>query len=67
MPEAWDVKFSISAMSSNNCDHGYNFVLEKVVMKSMSRSQALQIVLERPVCWVSVLLHGRNPWMGYLP
>ena len=67
MPEAWDVKFSISAMSSNSCDCGYNCVLEKVAMKSMSGSQALQIVLERPFCWVSVLLHGPNPWMGYLP
>ena len=67
MPESWDVKFSISDMSSNNCDCGYNCMLEKVAMKSMSRSYALQIVLERPVCWVSVLLHVRNPWMGYLP
>ena len=63
----WDVKFSISAMSSNNCDCGYSCVFWKVSMKSMSPSQTLQIFLQRPVCWVSVLLHGRNPWMGYLP
>ena len=67
MPEARDVKFSISVMSSDNCDCGYNCVFEKAAMKSLSRSQDLQIVLQRPVCWVSVLLQDRNPWMGYLP
>ena len=67
MPEGWDVKFSISVMSSNNCDCGYNCVFEKAAMKSMSCLQDLQIVLQGPVCWVSVLLQDQNPWMGHLP